>query len=181
MALAVRIVDSMGGVGAIARAGLGELMQLSGVGVSKACRLAAAIELGRRVDSTSPLMESVITSAQDAFELLHPRIGKLEEEMFVTMALDSRNRIIAQTSATIRSPVACPVVPADAFRFLIREAAVATIFAHNHPSDDVLPSDADQRLTEQLVLAGTLVGIRVLDHVIVGRNGFFSFADARLI
>lgn len=179
--LAARIVREAGGPAGLARAGIGALETLGGLGESKAARLIAAIELGRRVHQRPWAPGPRIETSRDVDALLRARIADREVEHFVALALDAKNRVKAELRIATGGLAACPVAPADVFRALLREAAAGVVFVHNHPSGDATPSADDIALTDRLVRAGALLGVRVLDHVVVGREGYFSFVDAGLL
>ena len=179
--LASRILHELGGIAGLRRIGAGALEQLAGVGPTKASRIVAAIELGRRV-ATRPLPRGErIGSSRDVDAALRPRLGDADAERFVAIALDAKNRPVAEVEVARGGLSACPVSPSDVFRSLIKEAAAGVVFVHNHPSGEPSPSAEDVELTERLRAAGELLGVRVLDHVIIGREGYFSFLDAGLL
>ncbi|AKF08415.1 DNA repair protein RadC [Sandaracinus amylolyticus] len=179
--LAARVVREIGGAAGLARSGVGGLSSIDGLGESKAMRLVAAIELGRRVQQRPWSPGPKIETSRDVDDLLRPRLADQEIEQFVALALDAKNRVSAELKIAVGGLSACPVAPADVFRAILREAAASVVFAHNHPSGDSTPSADDIALTDRLVRAGTLLGVRVLDHVVVGREGYFSFVDAGLL
>lgn len=179
--LAARLVREAGGAVGLARSGIGALAKIAGVGESKAARLVAAIELGRRVHQRPWSPGPKIETSRDVDALLRARLADREVEHFVALALDAKNRVTAELRIATGGLAACPVAPADVFRALLREAAASVVFAHNHPSGDATPSADDVALTDRLVRAGALLGVRVLDHVVVGREGYFSFVDAGLL
>lgn len=179
--LASRLLHELGGLAALSRIGPGMLEQLTGVGPSKASRIVAAVELGRRV-VTRPLPRGArVGSSRDIDAALRPRLADRDVEHFVAIALDAKNRPIGEVEVARGGLSACPVSPADVFRALLREAAAGVVFVHNHPSGEPSPSADDVALTERLRRAGELLGVRVLDHVIIGREGYFSFLDAGLL
>lgn len=179
--LAQRLVDDHGGIAGLARLGLGELAALRGVGHGKACRLVGAFEVGRRA-LTRPLARGCrIGSSRDVDAALRPRLGALEVEEFLVIPLDARHRVLGEVRVGVGSTTYCPVSPADVFRVALRAAAAGIVVVHNHPSGDPSPSAEDIDLTVRLVRAGEVLGIRVLDHVVVGREGSFSFVDAGLL
>ena len=98
-------------------------------------------------------------------------------ESFFVLLLDARHRVLAVRAVSTGGLASAPVHPREVFAPAIRERAAAVVVAHNHPSGDPVPSVDDRRVTERLRQAGELVGIDVLDHVVVGRERFFSFAD----
>jgi DNA repair protein RadC len=179
--LAQEVLRHAGGLAGIPRLGIGALSQLRGMGLAKACRMLAAHELGQRM-LTQPLDRSKpIASGKDIDVAFRPRLQHETREHFVAVALDVRMRPIAQFTVAIGGLVTCAVTAADAFRYLVREAAALAVFVHNHPSGSPAPSMEDIVLTEQLQKAGALLGITVFDHVIVGSEGYFSFRDAGLL
>ncbi|HKV41365.1 MAG TPA: JAB domain-containing protein [Blastocatellia bacterium] len=120
-----------------------------------------------------------VKNAEDVVPLLS-EIADKPQEHFVCITLNGANEIIEKRIVTIGLLDRSLVHPRDVFADVIADRAAAVIFAHNHPSGDVQPSDADLKIQEQLVEAARILGIRVLDHVIVSRKGYFSFQDAGL-
>jgi DNA repair protein RadC len=179
--LATRALSIVGGPRGLGRQGVGALAQITGIGLGKAARVVASVELGRRAQLRIGRTGQSIRSSRDVYELVRGRVGAAEREHFLAIALDAKNRPVAELVIGLGGLSQCPVEPADVFRALLREAAAGVVFAHNHPSGDPSPSADDLRLTERLAAAGELLGIRVLDHVIVTREGYFSFLDAGLL
>lgn len=142
-------------------------------------RLHAALELARRM--APPTNGKRITSSRDVICIFQPRLGHLDVEEFWVVGLDAKNRPIFETLVGRGGITSCPVAVADVLRSLVQRAAAATIFVHNHPSGDTTPSPEDVALTERLARGGDLIGIRVVDHIIVGSDGYFSFLDAGLL
>lgn len=175
--LAARLIEATHGLRGLSRLGPGALATCSGIGESKAARLVAALELGRRAAiTTEPALR--IAESSDVVSWAGPRIAYAEVEHFLALVLDARQRVIAVATLGRGTLASCPVSPADAFRAILREAAAAVVFVHNHPSGDPAPSEEDVALTTRLVAAGQLLGVKVLDHVIVARASHFSFLDA---
>jgi DNA repair protein RadC len=179
--LASRLLHDLGGIAALSRIGTGALEQVPGVGPTKASRLVAAIELGRRVVARPLSRGTRIGSSREVDAAVRPRLADAEVEHFIAIALDAKNRPIGELEIARGGLSACPVSPADVFRALLREAAAGVVFVHNHPSGEPSPSADDVALTERLRRAGDLLGVKVLDHVIIGREGYFSFLDAGLL
>jgi DNA repair protein RadC len=156
---------------------LDHLLAVSGMGLAKAAQILSAFELARR----HLLKETIkITVAQDLLPLLADIAGKPQEH-FVCISLNGANEVIAKRVVTIGLLDNSPVHPREVFADVIADRAAAVIFAHNHPSGEPQPSEADLRIHEQLTEAGKILGLRVLDHVIVTRKGHFSFQEAGLI
>jgi len=179
--VAQKLIERHGGLSGLRRAGLSAMSACPGVGVTKACRIRAALELGIRI-CTKPLEHRmVIGCSTDVAESMRPRFLDASREHFFALALDSRQRLTSEILVAIGSLTACAVSPADVFRLLLREPAAGVIFVHNHPSGEPTPSREDVTLTERLRQAGSLLGIKVLDHVILGHERHFSFLDAGLL
>ncbi len=179
--LAATVLAESGGLAGFERLGLGALAARGGVGDGKACRLLAAVEIGRRISTTPLLRGARIGSSRDIDAALRPRLGRAEVEHFLAIPLDAKNRPIGELRIASGGLSACPVAPSDVFRALLREAASGVVFVHNHPSGEPEPSAEDLQITERLVRAGALLGVRVLDHVIIARDSYFSFLDAGLL
>lgn len=170
-----RILDSLGGLASLARADTAQLQTVHGLGPAKAAQLAAAIELGRRIQQANPDARPDLSSPEAVAALLGPRMtGKAREEVYA-IPLDSRGRLLGAL-APLASGAANAVTlrPAEVFREAIMLHAVSLILVHNHPSGDPRPSTQDVALTRQLVKAGESLDIFVLDHVILAGPRFLS-------
>lgn len=175
--LAMKLIAQFGGLLALSRASITELCQVRGVGPAKAAHLRAALELGRRAVS-SPLHAGVrIRGSQDVYQHYHAHLRGLKHELFKVILLDGKNRIIRDATISKGSLTASIVHPREAFNPAIRDSAGAVVFIHNHPSGDSTPSREDHQLTKRLVACGELLGIKVLDHLVVGDGRYYSFAD----
>ncbi len=175
--VAMEVLHQLGGLASLANCGLEELRCISGIGPAKAAQLKAAVELGKRTLAT-PLSTGVrITSSADLYTHYHPRVRDLRHEIFQVILLDAKNTVIRDTTVSEGSLTLSIVHPREVFNLAVRESAAAVIFLHNHPSGDPTPSHEDRILTTRLVSAGEVLGIRVLDHVIVGDGRYISFAD----
>lgn len=180
-ALASRILREIGGIAALSRIGAGALETMANIGPTKAARIVAAVELGRRIAARPLARNARIGSSRDVDAALRPRLADADTEHFIAIALDAKNRPTFEVEVARGGLSQCPVAPADVFRALIREAAAAVVFVHNHPSGEPSPSADDVALTDRLRRAGDLLGVQVVDHVIIGREGYFSFLDAGLL
>lgn len=180
-ALARRVLSELGTADQLARRSLAEVRAVRGLGEGKACRLAAALELGRRSLAEPVRVGRPLGSSRDVVAALRARLVPEEVEHFLVLTVDSRNRLVRLTTIAIGSVTYCPVAPADVLRAVIRDAAPAFLVAHNHPSGDPTPSPEDHELTRRLSAAAALLGLRLLDHVIVARGGAFSFLDAGVL
>lgn len=161
-------------------AGTDEISGVRGIGPAKAAEIRAALELGRRVmqpenDDRDGLR--TISSSRDVFDYYRPRYKNATQEEFLLLALNTKNRITREVTISVGTLNSSIVHPRDVFNHALREAAAGVIFLHNHPSGDPAPSREDITLTTRLCEAGRLLGIKVLDHVIVGATRYYSFAD----
>ena len=173
--------DGVGPLRRIGAAHLAELCRVPGIGSAKAARLAAALELGRRVlDEGRPDRER-IRNAADVYEQVRLRMRDLPHEEFHVLLLNTQNMVLRHLVVTRGTLDASLVHPREVFRAAIAEAAASVIVIHNHPSGDPTPSAEDRAVTRKLVDAGRMVGIEVLDHVVVGEGRYVSFAEAGLM
>jgi DNA repair protein RadC len=179
-ALAEQLLCRLGGLSGLLDASMDELSRFSGVGISKASRITAALELGRRANAQPLWRGARLGSSEDVYRAFGPLLVNAKHEELWAVALDVRRRVISRVLLARGGLSTCPVTPSDVFRPLIREAASAAILIHNHPSGAAEPSQEDLLLTERLARAGHLLGIALLDHVIVASEGYFSCLDAGL-
>ncbi len=178
--MASRLLAQYGGLAGLSRAELAQLGQEHGLGPAKASQLLAALELGRRLMAESPEERFQIRAPQDAANLLIPLIGHQEQEHFVVLYLDTRNRVMDREVLYKGSLNTSLVRIAEVFRGAIRRNCAAIIVAHNHPSGDPSPSPEDVALTRRLVEAGKLVEVEMLDHVVIGQGRFVSLRERGL-
>ena len=139
----------------------------------------AALELGRRAAGTPLLLGEPVRDAAAIYAHFQGRLPQCEREQFFVLLLDGRNRLLADLRISEGTLTAALVHPREVFAPAIRLAAAALVLAHNHPSGDPTPSPEDTALTERLRRAGELLGIRVLDHVVVGQGRFVSMAESQ--
>jgi DNA repair protein RadC len=178
--LAERLLSHFHGLPGIARATIAELTTVPGIGPAKAVEIKAALELGRRLLAEAPEERPQITAPADAANLLMSEMAFLEQEHLRIILLDTRNRVLHIPTVYIGSLNSSVVRVGELFRSAIKENAASLIVAHNHPSGDPTPSPEDVRVTRELVKAGDLLNISVLDHVIIGRNRFVSLKERGL-
>ncbi len=177
LALATRLLAQYDGLGGLARLDFSRLTAVRGLGPAKAAQLLAAFELGRRLMAESPRERFQIRSPADAAHLLIPLIAHQEQEHFVILYLDTRNYVQDRETLYKGSLNSSIVRVAEVFRGAIRRNCASIVVAHNHPSGDPSPSGEDIALTRQLVRAGKLLEIDVLDHLIIGHNRYISLRE----
>lgn len=172
---------SDGSLRGLARRPAGELARVAGVGKAKAARIVAALALAQRLadESRSPPYE--VRSPASVYRWCGPRLQDLAVEEFHLLTLDTQNRITRDLLITRGILDSSLVHPREVFRAAIAEAAAGVIVVHNHPSGSTSPSVDDRAVTRQLADAGRILGVPVYDHLIVGGDGYFSFAEAGLL
>lgn len=180
-AIAPRLLERAGSLPGLGTIPLRELEAIPGIGPARAASLLAAIELGRRLASAPLERGQAIRAPLDVQRHFQPRWRDRRRESFHALQLDGRHRLMAVDEVSVGTLTASLVHPREVFREAIRNAAAALLLVHHHPSGDPSPSAEDRSVTDRLVAAGCLLGIRVVDHVIVADGGYFSFQEAGLI
>ncbi len=165
---------------AISRAPWQELTGLPGVGEAIACRLQAAIELGRRLIREDRGPRPQLTSPAQAADLLMLEMRDLEQEHLRVLLLDTKNHLLETATIYIGNVNTSIIRASEVLRPAVRLNATAVILAHNHPSGDPSPSPEDVQVTRAIVEAGLLLGIEVLDHLIIGHNQYVSLKERGL-
>ena len=158
-----------------------ELMVIKGIGSAKAAILSAAFELVRRIQSHGDDDRRTFKRSSDVANHYLPLTRDLRKEVFKVLLLNRANRLIKEVSISEGTLDASIVHPRDVFREALLEPAAGVILIHNHPSGNPAPSEEDLRITRQLVEAGRLLGIKVLDHIILAGGSYRSLADEGLI
>jgi len=177
LGLATRVLTRFGGLAGLARASFGELCTERGVGQAKAAQLKAALELGQRLSATHPEERAVVRSPQDVANLLMAEMGLLDQEQLRVVLLNSKNQVISISEVYKGSVNTSLIRPSELFREAVRENCPAIIVVHNHPSGDPEPSTEDIAITEQIVAAGKVLDIEVLDHIIIGEQCYVSLKE----
>jgi len=181
VALAERVIRHFEDLRGLARASIEELQQVPGVGKVKAIELKAAMELGKRLVAHRRLDRVRIRNAQDVVDLLMIGFKDYETEHFKSLLLNTKNEVLKTVDISRGGVSGTVAAPRDVFRQAVREGATAVIVAHNHPSGDPEPSAIDLDLTRQLVQAGELLGVSLLDHVVFGDGRHVSMKERGLL
>lgn len=180
--LSKRILASTGhNLSSLGKLSVQQLMTFRGIGEAKAICIIAAMELGRRRRTEEAVEQVKITSSNSVYELLQPLIGELTHEEFWILYLNNSNKIIEQFQVSKGGMTGTLVDVRITLRKALEVGAVSLILAHNHPSGNLRPSEADKQLTEKLKLAAHGLDIKVLDHLIVTEKSYFSFADEGIL
>ena len=176
--LATRLLTRFRGLGGLDQAAFDELCAEAGIGEAKAAQLKAALELGRRLGSLQPEDRAIIQSPQAVLNLLSAEMSFLGQEHMRVLLLDTRNRLVEIDEVYKGSVNTAVIRAAEVFRGAVRQNCPAIIIVHNHPSGDPTPSTDDIAVTKQLVAAGKLLDIDVLDHIIIAQQGYVSLREA---
>lgn len=174
LTMSQRVLRDGGGLRGLHRLDFEELARMRGVGESKASRIKAALELGRRLVAESPEERLVVNGPDDIFQLLGTEMASLEQEHLRVVLLDTRHRVISVKTVYRGSVNQAQVRIGELFRDAVRANATAQILVHNHPSGDPAPSAADISLTADVVRCGELLDIAVLDHMVIGQGRWVS-------
>lgn len=175
MVTSQNLLSYFGSIDSLLNSSLEDLQQVKGIGIAKASQITACLEIARRLKNVHIQSQPQLSSPDEVFQLLYKKIGHFKKEHFVLVSLDTRNRVISMDSISVGTLNASLVHPREMFEIAFRRHASTVIVAHNHPSGDPDPSDEDLRVTSKLMDAGKLLGIHVLDHIIVGKDSYYSF------
>lgn len=164
-------------LGELSKQSLENFRKIKGIGNAKAIIIVAAMELGRRRQATALTNQMYISTSTQVAQFLQPIFKDHQNEVFVVVFLNARNRILHHGVISTGGITATFVDPRMVFQRALELKAVKLILCHNHPSGSLNPSRPDEILTEKFVQAGKILDIAVIDHIIVGEEGYYSFAD----
>jgi DNA repair protein RadC len=177
LALANDLLRAGGGLHGLLRSACGDLARVPGIGIAQAARLLAALELGRRTLVHAPRDRVQLLTPRDAATFLLPAFGSRQVEQFGVVLLDTKHRVLRTTLVAVGTLNSTVVQPRDVFREAMLGGAAAIVVFHNHPSGDPTPSVDDLELTRRLTAAGTLMGIDLVDHIVLGDVKYCSFRE----
>ena len=176
--LARQILEKFGTFRNMSHTDMREWKEFKGLGPAKIAQIKAALEIGRRFRENEILaVKQKIASAKDVVNIIMPQMRDLKTEVFKVVYLNSNNRIIDISDAAAGTVNHAMPIVREIIHSALQQFAAAIICLHNHPSANIAPSPEDKKFTQELTAAGKLMGIRVLDHVIIGNDDYFSFAD----
>lgn len=161
----------------ISKQNVHDLTRLKGIGKVKAITILAALELASRKSSWKALSRDSVFNSQDVFNIMKPILNSSNYEEFWIIILNRANKVLHKTSISEGGISGTVADPRKIFKIALDYKASSIILCHNHPSGNTRPSEADNRLTQKLFKAGKLIDIHILDHVIIGEGGFYSYAD----
>ncbi|MGB0982209.1 MAG: RadC family protein [Winogradskyella sp.] len=180
--LCKRILASVdNNLNALGKLSIKQLMEFKGIGEAKAITILAALELGRRRRAEDTLELNKVESSQSVFNIMQPIIGELPHEEFWILYLNNSNKILRKNQLSKGGITGTLVDVRLVLKTALEVGATALILSHNHPSGTLKPSQSDVNITQKLKLAAEHLDLKVLDHIIVTENAYFSFADASLI
>jgi DNA repair protein RadC len=181
MNIAQELMARFGSIKAINQATIEELSQIKGIGLAKAAQIKACFELGKREELEPELKNFDIKDPEAVVKAIRASIKDKAKEHFKLILLNARNKIIGISTISIGTLNASLIHPREVFKDAITHGAASVVLAHNHPSGDPEPSEDDLKITKKLVDSGKILGIEVIDHIIIAKNGFKSLANEGLI
>jgi DNA repair protein RadC len=156
-----------------------ELLKIDGIKVAKATSIISAIELGRRLSNVKLKTRTMINHSIDVYKLIHLEISHLLQEHFISIYLNTKSEVIKKETIFIGTINQTLIHPREIFKMAIKLSASSMIFVHNHPTGDSSPSKADLLVTDKLIEISKMIGIDVIDHIIIGKNEFYSIKDQK--
>lgn len=175
------LLEQFDGLKGIDGASTRELEAIKGIGPAKTAQLKAGLEIGRRMGQEKWEVGRSLRSSEEVYRHFRERLAKEKREIFYVVLLTNKNRKIREVKVSEGSLTASLVHPREVYNPVIRESAAAVIFVHNHPSGDPAPSPEDLEITRRLKEVGEVMGIRVLDHIVIGHDRYFSFSDRGIL
>ncbi len=160
---------------------VGDLTKIKGVGKVKAVTILAALELGTRKGATVISRKTSIQSSQDAYDVMKSSLSELKNEEFWVVFLNQAHKVIGRKKISEGGITGTVVDPRVLFKQALDFGATSIIVYHNHPSGNIIPSAADKSLTKKLFEGGKVMDIKLIDHIIIGGNNYFSFKDEGLL
>lgn len=178
MAASKRLLQHFGSAQNLAKASLEEIRSAGKLSSKQASSLYFSLELGRQVCSTPLRAGERFSNSRELYHRYRARFFSANKEHFFSLHLNSKNQLIREVLVSVGSLSTSVVHPREVFAPAVRDSTAALIFLHNHPSGDPSPSREDRDCTQRLIHAGQILGIRVLDHIVLGYDDYYSFADA---
>jgi DNA repair protein RadC len=175
------LLSRFGGLRGIDEASVSELTLVKGIGPAKIAQLKACLEIARRLGNHKWEPGQTLRSSEAVFQHFRALLENEKREFFYVVLLNNKNKKLRDVKISEGSLTASLVHPREVYHPVIRESAAAVIFVHNHPSGDPAPSQEDIEITRRLKEVGEVMGIRVLDHVVIGHERYFSFSDRGML
>lgn len=163
------------------RASIEELMNISGIGLTKAIEIRAMIELGKRIKTIERSRSGQVTGAKQFANILIDEMSDFDQEHLLAVYLDGKNKIIKKKTIFVGTVNSSTANPREILHFAVKTMSASILVAHNHPSGDPKPSDADLLFTQKIATACDVIGIQFIDHLIIGNECYFSFQENALL
>jgi DNA repair protein RadC len=157
--------------------GVSDLQKIKGIGLKRAVKISAMFALARRRNESEVILKDKITHSREAFEIFKSLMGDLPYEEFWILLLNRSNRVLRKIRISEGGVSGTVVDPKKVFKTCLDNQACSIILGHNHPSGNIQPSEADSKLTKKLRDCGLMLDVDVLDHIIIGDDCYYSFAD----
>jgi DNA repair protein RadC len=178
MELADQVVSRFGTLRDLSGASVERLSQVNGIGLARACRVRAAVELGRRVIKAARGERRTVRGPEDAAALVMDDMRNLDREHFKVILLDSKNAVISMETISIGTVNASLVHPREVLKPALEKSATSMILVHNHPTGSTTPSREDILLTRRFAKCGRILGIDIVDHIIIGDGDYTSMKES---
>jgi DNA repair protein RadC len=175
------LAESDQGIAYLATASIEELCSVPGIGYATACRIAAAAAIGKRISTAGGEKVTAFSKPEDIVSLFMEELKRETREIFRILLLNLRNEMIGKETVSIGNISSSIVDPREVFRPAVRRGAAGLVLVHNHPSGNPAPSDADLEVTKRICEAGELLGVRVMDHIVIGNGKFVSMKKENLL
>lgn len=175
------LMNTFGNFRALSNAGISEVCEIKGIGPAKAATIKAVMEIAKRYYADQIPKSKPLSKSEDVFAHFYPQLKDKKKESFFVLLLDGKNRHYKTVRISEGSLTSSLVHPREVFNPIIKESAASIILIHNHPSGDPAPSHEDREITSRLKEIGHLMGIKVLDHIIIGDEIYFSFMDSGIL
>lgn len=189
MMTAQKLLSKFGSLQGVTEASLEELQEINGIGMAKATQIKACLEIGKRAkvqngtaqDKAVKKQDERVTSPQKVYELVKERLRNYAKEHFFVLSFDTHNKFLGMDIVSVGTLTASLAHPREVFESAIHRHADHIIVAHNHPSQDLEPSQEDKEVTKLLIESGRVLGIAMVDHIIVGADAYLSFKEQGLL
>ncbi len=178
--VAQKVLKAFGNLKGLSQASIEELSRVKGIGLARAIQIKVIFELGKRIEQNQD-EKIVISNPADVSKLVGPRLSHKQKEHFLLLSLDTRNTVKKISEITIGILDSSLIHPREVFKEAIQSLASSIILVHNHPSGNPNPSEADIEITKKMVEAGSIIGIKVLDHIITAGKEVYSFQENGLV
>jgi len=175
------LLNQFGGLKGIDEASTGEISTVKGIGPAKVAQLKACLEIAKRIGSQKWQTGQPLQCAEDVYRHFRENLAGEKREQFYVVLLNNKNRKIREVKISEGSLTASLVHQREVYNPVISESAAGVIFVHNHPSGDPAPSPEDIDITKRLKEVGDVMGVRVLDHVVIGHDRYFSFNEKGML